>query len=102
MKRCTEQAPGAINPARIDDWVRPEVRELAAYAVPEAHGCIKLDAMENPYSWPEELADAWLEVLRHVQLNRYPDGEARALKDRLATYLKLPSGSDLLLGNGSD
>ncbi|MGH8473885.1 MAG: aminotransferase class I/II-fold pyridoxal phosphate-dependent enzyme, partial [Gammaproteobacteria bacterium] len=102
MKRCAEQAPGAKDPERIDNWVRPEVRELAAYTVPESYGCIKLDAMENPYSWPEELVGAWLEVLRNVRLNRYPDGDARALKDRLAIYLDLPSGLDLLLGNGSD
>ncbi|MGH8507858.1 MAG: histidinol-phosphate transaminase [Gammaproteobacteria bacterium] len=102
MKRCAEQAAGAKDPARIDDWVRLEVREIAAYTVPESHGYIKLDAMENPYSWPDHLVGAWLDVVRHVRLNRYPDGDARALKELLAIYLDLPSELDLLLGNGSD
>src|SRR5581483_4454342 len=90
----------------IDDKVaaliRPEVRALKAYHVPDAAGLIKLDAMENPYGWPEELKPAWLEALRGVALNRYPDPAARALKQRLHASLGVPRGAELLLGNGSD
>ena len=45
-------------------WARPEIRELSAYHVPDASGLIKLDAMENPYTWPEDLRQQWLELLR--------------------------------------
>jgi len=86
----------------ISKWIRPAIRELAAYHVPEAEGLIKLDAMENPYAWPREMADAWLDVLRGVALNRYPDPAARALKHQLLADMQVPAGHDLLLGNGSD
>jgi histidinol-phosphate aminotransferase len=61
----------------IDKLIRPEIRALNAYHVPEASGLIKLDAMENPYSLPETLAAEWCEQLRSAELNRYPDPTAR-------------------------
>lgn len=88
-----------VTPAEL---IRPEIRNLAAYPVPSAAGMIKLDAMENPYPWPGELRDAWLERLRDVSLNRYPDPGGQVLKARLHETLGLPDGLELLLGNGSD
>ncbi|HEY8554677.1 MAG TPA: histidinol-phosphate transaminase [Burkholderiales bacterium] len=82
--------------------VRPEIQALSSYHVPDARGLIKLDAMENPYPWPEELVPAWLETLRRVALNRYPDPAAAALKARLRIALAVPPEAGLLLGNGSD
>ena len=64
------------NSALISTVFRKEVLELAAYKVANAQGYIKLDAMENPYSWPEEIQNQWLEHLKDCQLNRYPDPEA--------------------------
>lgn len=87
---------------KVDALVRSEIRALSAYHVPDASGLIKLDAMENPYAWPEELEPAWLEALARVTLNRYPDPAARALKERLRAALGVPEGMALLLGNGSD
>lgn len=87
---------------KIGRWIRQEIRSLAAYRVPEADGLVKLDAMENPYPWPEPMREPWLQALRRVDLNRYPDPEARVLKARLREYLQLPQGGGLLLGNGSD
>lgn len=86
----------------IEHWVRPEIRALSAYHVPDPGPCIKLDAMENPYGWPAELVDAWLERLRGVPLNRYPDPAARRLQDRLRAAMDVPADMDMLLGNGSD
>jgi histidinol-phosphate aminotransferase len=93
--------PDSIS-GKIVRWVRPEVRALRSYHVPDSRGLIKLDAMENPYSWPESLKPAWLETLRAVELNRYPDPAAHALKARLRDALVIPPGADILLGNGSD
>ena len=87
---------------RIQEWVRPEVRAQRAYHVPDAEGLIKLDAMENPYSWPPEMVEAWTESLREVTLNRYPDPGAAHLKQRLRDTFKIPAASAVLLGNGSD
>src|SRR5207253_887092 len=87
---------------RVNRLVRAEVRALKAYHVPSARGLIKLDAMENPYRWPDALTGAWLEVLRAVELNRYPDPVAHALRAKLHAAWKLPAGMDTILGNGSD
>lgn len=86
----------------IERLVRRELRELTAYHVPEAGELIKLDAMENPYAWPAELVEAWLQELRHVTLNRYPDPRATALKSRLRAVLGVPAAAAVILGNGSD
>lgn len=82
--------------------VRPAVRELSAYPVAKAGDCIKLDAMENPYGLPPALRDEWLETLRDVELNRYPDASAAALKDSLRSVFDIPAGASILVGNGSD
>jgi len=90
----------------VATWVRPEIRALAAYHVPESGNVIKLDAMENPYNWPEAMVDEWLAVLRDVELNRYPDPSPASLKESLGQAMGVPfsenNGIDVLLGNGSD
>ena len=86
----------------VSRLIRPEVRALKAYHVPEAGGFIKLDAMENPYALPEPLKDEWLKLLRDVPINRYPDPSAQALRAQLKISLAVPAGMDVLLGNGSD
>ncbi len=92
--------------AGVDDlmarWLRPEIAALDAYVVPDARGLIKLDAMENPYRLPEELVPGWLERLRGVALNRYPDPQATGVKTRLREALGLEAATPMLLGNGSD
>ncbi len=87
---------------RRETLIRPEIRMLSAYHVAESAGLVKLDAMENPYSWPDALVAEWLDTLRTAALNRYPDPQARALKDALRTAMAVPDDYDLLLGNGSD
>jgi len=86
----------------ITRLIRPEIRALKGYHVPDASGLIKLDAMENPYTWPETLKTEWLEVLRAVPINRYPDPSAQTLRIQLKQSLAVPAGMDVLLGNGSD
>ena len=86
----------------VSHWVRPEIRALKAYRVQSAAGLIKLDAMENPYTWPAELRDAWVDMLRGTDVNRYPDPTAHALSERLREVMAVPPGMRVLLGNGSD
>lgn len=86
----------------VDKWVRSEIRELSAYHVQPARGLIKLDAMENPYTWPDALRDDWLALLRSTDVNRYPDPTAAALSERLRDVMGVPDGMRVLLGNGSD
>lgn len=86
----------------IRTLIRPAVQDMQAYHVPPSRGLVKLDAMENPFGWPKELVDAWVERLRGVQLNRYPDPSASALKQQMRRVLGVPGNAELLLGNGSD
>ena len=86
----------------VTQWVRSEVRELSAYHVPDASDMVKLDAMENPYPWPESISDSWLALLEEAQINRYPDPAAQTLKRSLRSAFEIPEHCDVLLGNGSD
>lgn len=87
---------------QIRSLLRPEVLALSAYSVQDASGLIKLDAMENPYHWPDEMVEEWLEALRPVGVNRYPDPSADALRAALRPANGIPDGMELMLGNGSD
>ena len=87
---------------KIQRWVRPEIRALSAYHVPPSADFIKLDAMENPYHWPEAMVEEWLTVLRDVSLNRYPDPSPAGLKASMGEAMGVPAGQDVILGNGSD
>ena len=87
---------------KVKAFIRPEIRSLAAYHVPDSSDTIKLDAMENPYQWPDDLTNEWLDVIRDVELNRYPDPGARVLKKHLRESMEVPAESEILLGNGSD
>jgi histidinol-phosphate aminotransferase len=82
--------------------IRDDVRAMRAYAVPDATGLIKLDAMENPFSLPVELARELGEHLAKVALNRYPPADPARFKRRLAESAGLAAGQALMLGNGSD
>ena len=87
---------------KVKRWIRPDVLATSAYHVQEATGLIKLDAMENPYPWPEEVKQGWLRCLADAELNRYPSADAATLKLKLKREFAIPDGAELLLGNGSD
>jgi histidinol-phosphate aminotransferase len=95
-------ADGETRRARIAAVVRDDVRALGRYVVPDATGRIKLDAMENPYPLPAEIAAALGAALSGVAINRYPDADGVAVKRALRSALALPEDAALLLGNGSD
>ncbi len=76
---------------------------MSAYQVPDASGLVKLDAMENPYQWSDEINALWLQYLSQATINRYPDPDPASLKHQLKQCFG-PQHEDiaLLLGNGSD
>ena len=83
--------------------LRPELGSLSAYKVAPSDGFVKLDAMENPYQWSEELNQQWLNHLSHAAINRYPDPDPESLKHSLQKQFG-PQDENIqfLLGNGSD
>jgi histidinol-phosphate aminotransferase len=86
----------------VEKWIRPEIRAINAYHVADARGLIKLDAMENPYTWPEDLRDEWARLLHDADVNRYPDPRAQQLTQQLRIAMQIPPAAGVLLGNGSD
>jgi len=88
--------------ARIAATIRDDVRALGTYAVAKADSWIKLDAMENPYRLPADLAAEVGAAVARVAINRYPDGEGSAVQAALRASLGLSPRAALMLGNGSD
>ena len=85
-----------------DQVIRPEILALSAYHVPPASDMVKLDAMENPYTLPQEIREEIAQLAARAPINRYPDAGAASLKAALREALAIPDGMDIMLGNGSD
>ena len=84
-------------------WFRQDILNLDAYQTHAiTDNCIKLDAMENPYTLPSALKREYLDTLAKVDINRYPDSDANALKRQLRRAMAIHDTHDILLGNGSD
>lgn len=86
----------------IERTIRADVRAQHAYAVPDASGMLKLEAMENPYRLPPDLRSALGVHLAEVALNRYPVPSYTRLKSAICREFGVPAGFDVVLGNGSD
>ena len=82
--------------------VRPEIQAMHAYPVSDATGLIKLDLMESPYGLPPELAAEVGKIVSQLSLNRYPVPTANKLRALIREVMQIPSGCEVLLGNGSD
>jgi histidinol-phosphate aminotransferase len=89
-------------PDKLSRLIRQDVQSMHAYAVQDATGLIKLDAMENPHRLPPALQAELGERLGAVALNRYPGPRIDDLRAALAQHAGLPAGCALMLGNGSD
>ena len=87
---------------RIAAVIRQDVKSMHAYAIQDSRGLVKLDAMENPFRLPEALQRELGDRLGRVAINRYPVGCVGDVIAALSTYVKLPAGCKLMLGNGSD
>ena len=86
----------------IANTIRPEIRADLPYHVPESSGYIKLDAMENPYPLPLHVRAELGRRLADAVLNRYPVPSYASLKHKLVARMGVPTGYDVVLGNGSD
>ncbi len=85
----------------ITKLVKPQVRRLKAYSIDETLCRIKLDAMENPFSLPENISLEIADTVRAAQINRYPDPSAVKLKQAISELWGL-NPERMILGNGSD
>jgi histidinol-phosphate aminotransferase len=92
----------SVDTTRVLSRIRADVQSMHAYAVQDARGLIKLDAMENPFGLPPALQSALGERLGALALNRYPGARGADLQRALAAHADMPEGFALMLGNGSD
>ncbi len=81
--------------------LRPTLAGLSVYDVPPASEPARMHANENPFPWPSEVMDALAEVIREVELNRYPDTSGRKLRAILGERHGVDPDR-IILGNGSD
>ncbi|WP_088284296.1 histidinol-phosphate transaminase [Ideonella sp. A 288] len=87
---------------RLRATIRQDVASMHGYAIQPSAGFVKLDAMENPFSLPPALQTALGERLGRVAINRYPAQCAADVVAALSSFVDLPAGCKLMLGNGSD
>lgn len=81
--------------------LRPTLREVTIYDVPPAKAPARLHANECPEPWPDEVTEALTEVLRELELSRYPDTSGRELR-RILGQRHDCDAERIVLGNGSD
>jgi histidinol-phosphate aminotransferase len=78
--------------------LRPELRGRSPYGAPQVPAAHRLNTNENPYPLPAELlADLGAALgSAALELNRYPDRDAVALRTALAAYLSRASGETVV------
>jgi histidinol-phosphate aminotransferase len=62
---------------------------------------IFLDKNENPFRLPPSLREEIRQIVSSIDLNRYPDPEAKGLKQALSEMTGIPAKS-IVVGNGGD
>jgi len=89
--------------------LRDDLRGATPYGAPQLDVPVRLNTNENPFPPSPALADAIGAAVAQAagELNRYPDRDARDLRQRLADYLARESGvrvsaDDVWAANGSN
>ena len=74
--------------------IRDDLRGSTAYGAPQLDVPVRLNTNENPYGPSDELVASLAVGVAAVatDLHRYPDRDALALRDDLATYLRRDGG----------
>lgn len=88
-------------PFNLSNLLRPGLEKLVPYEAKFYPHVIKLDANENPFTFPQELASRIGDLAAADLLSRYPDGSAIELRRRIAEYAGVQP-EQIMVGNGSD
>lgn len=87
----------------VIEAIRPDIQAMRAYAIAHApQDCIKLDAMESPYTYSEELKAELAKVLAEAPINLYPNPAESGLIEALRQAYEIDPAAEVVLGNGSD
>jgi len=80
---------------------RPGVQALDGYHSPQLDVPVRLNTNESPFGPPAAFVDAWLTALTAIDLNRYPDRAATALRAGIAKRVGQPADR-IFAANGSN
>ncbi len=81
--------------------VKKGILELSPYSVPHYECPVKLDGNESPFLLPTEVLENVINEIRKIPINRYPDPEARSVREKISKLTGF-SLDGILIGNGSD
>lgn len=81
--------------------VRDSLQLFSGYHSPQVAVDVRLNTNESPYPPPPEWLDALQEELAAIPFNRYPDREARALREGIAALHGVPADR-VFAANGSN
>ncbi|RUM31154.1 MAG: histidinol-phosphate transaminase [Aquifex sp.] len=77
------------------------IKSLSAYKTEVSPASVRLSSNEFPYDFPEDIKAKILEEIKKIPLNKYPDPEAKELKEIIADFFGVKT-ENVILGNGSD
>jgi histidinol-phosphate aminotransferase len=81
--------------------LRPSLADLTVYDVPPKFAEARLHANECSEPWDADVMDALADVVRGLELSRYPDTSGRSLRAVLGARHGVDADR-IVLGNGSD
>ena len=81
--------------------IRDDLRGLPPYRAPQADAAIRLNTNESPWPPSDGFIKDLAERIARLELNRYPDREARVLRDGLGARFSWP-GEGVWVANGSN
>ncbi len=81
--------------------VRDDLRALEGYHSAQVDVRVRLNTNESPLPPPPEWSDALAEEIRHLGWHRYPDRQARALRQALAAHHGV-APEQIFAANGSN
>jgi len=101
MAEKNEKKTDYAKPSLLESRVKEGIRKLSAYSVPHFDAACKLDGNESPFHLPSDVASQVEKALSAVEVNRYPNPEALAIREIISRTSDFPLDG-ILLGNGSD
>jgi histidinol-phosphate aminotransferase len=91
------------NDTRWPSWLplRAALKSSMPYGAPQLDQVIQLNTNENPNSLPETVRDRMMDRIAEIAtgLNRYPDRDAVALREKLASYINSISDTQFRISN---
>ncbi len=82
-------------------YIRDDLKGMVPYSAPYITSGVILNANESPFNVPEKIFDIFLEELKKVKFNRYPDMNGFIIKNALAKTYNIDI-ENIAIGDGSD